>query len=431
MRHIHICDPQLLGLGGHYLSHDAQLVRELKRRNIPVSIYARRGCQLTCEGLTPEPVFSHDIFQEAAPDPEVWAIENFHAINHLFLSDLRKLTADRFVADDLVYFPNLLQNQLYAVAQWMDRIPAERRPAVAVMLRFLNHKMLYMQARSNVDMVPQYYRYAAKVLMRVQPRSILCADTRELAEEYAKITGLPVLELPNPMDVSGIEARTRARPAGERPVVVYQGSTSTIRGFHLLPEIIERCAHLQPRPRFVIQVQSVEAALSMKLGPTLEHLDRLAGDNLRVVKGALSPADYFGMLADADIVLLPYGPNFYGHGSSGVFTEAASVGKVVVVSPGTMAARQGREYDLGVVAAGKWTAASMAEAVKDAVNRLPDLQARAASAAPRFRRDNCAKALWDKLLAAAFPVSAAPVGDRQPWEESETSAMGSARSCLK
>jgi glycosyltransferase involved in cell wall biosynthesis len=425
MRHVHICDPQLFELGGHYLSHDAQLVRDLQRRHVPVSIYARRGCQLTCAGLTPHPIFSHDIFQEAAPDPEVWAIENFHSINHLFLVDLRQLGAERFTKEDLVYFPNLLQNQLYAVAQWIDRIPADRRPAVAVMLRFLNHKMLYMQARAHAEMIPMYYRYAAKVLARVQPRSFLCADTRELAEAYRKITGRPVLELPNPMDVSGAPARSAAWPADHRPVVVYQGSTSSIRGFHFLPEIIERCAKLSPRPRFVIQVQSVEAARSMNLGPTLEQLDRLAGEDVRLVHGALAADDFHGLLADADVVLLPYGPDFYGHGSSGVFTEAASLGKVVVVPAGTMAARQGREYGLGVVAAAKWTAPAMADAVVDAVRRLPELRGQAEAAAPRFRRENCAEALWDKLLGAVFPpaaVPAGPVGESDPGERAEAYA---------
>jgi len=403
MRQIHICDPQLFGLGGHYLNHDAQLIRELQRRHLPVSLYARRGCQVTCEGLTPTPVFSHDIFQESAADPEVWAMENFHALNPAFLGDLRQIAPERFTADDLVYFPNLLQNQLYAVAQWLDRIPAERRPAVAVMLRFLNHKMLYMQARAHADLIPLYYRYAARVLARVQPRSFLCADTRELAEAYRKITGQPVLELPNPMDVSSQSGPAPSRAAADRPVIVYQGSTSSIRGFHLLPEIIERCVKMPERPRFVVQVQSAEAARAMGLGPVIDQLDRFAGDDLRLVRGALTAADFHGLLAEADIVLLPYGPDFYGHGSSGVFTESASLGKVVVVPAGTMAARQGREYGLGVVAAAKWTAPSLAEAVGDAVRRLPELRDRSAAAAPRFRRENCAEAFWDQLLGAAFP----------------------------
>jgi hypothetical protein len=144
MRQVHLCDPQLHGVGGHYLNHDSQLVRELQRRSIPVTIYSRRGCTVPCEGLTTQPVFSHDIFQEASTDTQVWAIENFQTINHAFLTDLNQIGPECFSTDDLVYFPNLLQNQLHAVALWLSRMPVEHRPAVAVMLRYLNHAMDYV-----------------------------------------------------------------------------------------------------------------------------------------------------------------------------------------------------------------------------------------------------------------------------------------------
>src|ERR1035437_6844192 len=305
MRHVHLCDPQLQGTGGHYLNHDAQLVRELQHRGLPVTIYARRGCTVTCEGLTPEPVFSYDIFQEAAHDAQVWAIENFNTINQAFLADLLQLSPERFTSDDLVYFPNLLQNQLYAVALWLGRLPPERRPAVAIMLRYLNHAMDYVQARANKELIALYYRYAARALHTVQPRTVICADTRELAGAYQKIMALPVLELPNPMDVSSLLAQTPAQIPSARPTIVYQGHTSPLRGLHFLPDIIEHCAKLQPRPRFVVQVQSREAAIS-QLGPTLERLERLAGDDVRLVNGALDPAEYFSLLGEADIILLPY-----------------------------------------------------------------------------------------------------------------------------
>lgn len=406
MRHVHLCDPQLHSTGGHYLNHDAQLVRELQQRNIPVTIYARHGCTVTCEGLTPIPVFSHDIFKEAASDAQVWAMENFHTINQAFLADLLQISPDRFTPDDLVYFPNLLQNQLHAVALWLGRLPAERRPAVAVMLRYLNHAMDYVQARANKDIIALYYRFAGRALLAAQPRSVICADTRELAMAYQKIMALPVLELPNPMDVSALLTKAPARAPSARPTIVYQGHTSALRGMHFLPDIIEHCTKLKQRPRFVVQVQSKESAIS-QLGPTLERLERLAGDDVRLVYGELAPEEYFSLLSEADIILLPYSPTFYGFGSSGVFTEAASLGKVIVVSPHTVPARQGREFNLGVVTASQWTPAATAEAVATALRDLPSLQTKATSGASRFRSDQCAQVFWHKLLAAVPAVAKA------------------------
>lgn len=408
MRHVHLMDPQLTGIGGHYLAHDHQLLSELQRRGIGTTLYARKTREIDrCGDTEIVSTFSNDIFQEAATDALVWPMENFHAGNQAFLADLSALDPARFSAEDLIYFPNILQNQVHAVALWLARLPADRRPAVALMFRYLNHAMDYVQSRQNKDMIAIYYRYAVRQLLATHPRTLICADTTELTNTYRQITSAPVLELPNPMDVSALLANAAPRPASGRPTIVYQGHTSPLRGFHFLPEIIERCAKLTPRPRFVVQVQNRDSALAMKMGPVLQRLEGQQGEHLRLINGPLQQPDYLNLLNEADIVLLPYSPTFYGHGSSGVFTEAASIGKVVIATIGTVPVRQGKDYRLGVIAATHWTAPAMAEAVAIALQRLPALQQQAAAAAPRYRTDNCAHAFWEKLLNAVTALPAA------------------------
>jgi glycosyltransferase involved in cell wall biosynthesis len=379
-----------------------QLTRDLLRRNIPVIIYGRIGATVTCDGIAVQPLFTKDIFTELATDPQVWAIENFHAVNEAFFSDLNRLPIDQFSAEDLLYFPNLLQNQLYAISRWLGRIPVERRPAVCIMLRYLNHAMEYVLSRANKDLITLYYRFAAQRLVAVQPRTRICADTHELTVAYTQMIGFPVLELPNPMDVSFLIANKPSAPVscGASPLIVYQGHTSPLRGFHFLPEIIERCAHLSPRPRFLIQIQNTENTLSMGLCDSVKRLEKLQGPHVELVYGALEMSAYYDMLSRADVILLPYSPSFYGHGSSGVFTESASVGKVVVVSPETVPSRQGKEFNLGVVTASKWDPSAMAEAVAQALRNLASLQAKAQAGAPAYRAQQCAAVLWDRVLAA-------------------------------
>jgi glycosyltransferase involved in cell wall biosynthesis len=401
MRHVHILDPQLTGIGGHYFSHDGQLTTELQRRGIEPFLYGRKQSSVGhCAGVPVTPIFTNDIFKEACIDPLVWAMENFNAVNQEFLADLISIDPQRLSADDLVYFPNILQNQVYAVALWLARLPAERRPSVALMFRYLNHAMDYVQTRQNKEMIALLYRYAVRQLVGIHPRTLVCADTTELAHAYKQITGVPMLELPNPMDVSALLAKASPLKSDGRPVVVYQGHTSPLRGFHFLPEIIQRCAALTPRPRFVIQVQNRENAAATGLAPVIAQLDQLPSEHVELINGPLEQEDYLKLLQRADVVLLPYSPTFYGFGSSGVFTEAASVGKVVVACAGTVPARQGRDYQLGVVAGEKWTPQAMAAAVSSALQRLPALRQQAASGAPRYRAENCAKTLWDRLFAA-------------------------------
>ncbi len=413
MHHVHILDPQLSGQGGHYLSHDGQLLAELQRRNIPVTLYGRRELKVThCIGAEIVPAFSHDIFREVATDALVWPMENFARNNEDFLADLLALDPARFSADDLVYFPNILQNQVHGIAQWLAQLPAARRPAVALMFRYLNHAMDYVQKRQNKDMVALYYRFAVRHLVATHPRTLICADTTELAKAYQQITTVPVLELPNPMDVSALLAAqgdTRPATGGILPTIVYQGHTSPLRGFHFLPEIIERCAKLTPRPRFLVQVQNREAAAGMGLGPALAALDKMKGEHLRLLEGPLNQTDYLTLLSSADIVLLPYTPTFYGVGSSGVFTEAASVGKITIACAGTVPARQAREYDLGHTTAVHWTPEAFANAIASALQTFPELRQKSEANALRFRAENCAQAFWEKLLASARALPAPAV----------------------
>lgn len=412
MRHLHYFDPQLVDLNGHYHTYCEQVVQEMKRRNVPVTVYARKGCQVTCGGQRPEQVFSHDIFAEMCRDDQTWAMENFYNANTAFMLDLCRVSPERFSADDVLFFPSLIQDQMHGIANWLGRLPEARRPAVVALLRYLNHKMDYVQKRPNHDLVPLYYRFAARALRAVQPRLLLATDTTEMAVAYREITGLPVTELTIAMEPPPSLGTSPTRAADGRPLVAFQGHTSHFKGFHLLPEIVERCLALKPKPRFAVQVQNRQAAIKAGLSSSVDRMGRLAGADVRLLNGSLSTAAYYQLLHEADIVLLPYSPEFYGHCSSGIFAEAVAMGKVVVVPSGTVSARQAKEYSAGVVCASEFTAPALANAVGTALARLPELRAQAEVAAPKFRREQSVQAFWDRALAgletAGVPSGAAP-----------------------
>jgi glycosyltransferase involved in cell wall biosynthesis len=396
MRQLHILDPQLVDQGGHYLNYCSLAVREARARGFAVSIHARRGCQVACEGIQPLPVFSHDIFREIGRDPQVWALENFHAVNHAFVADLGRIDTTRMEADDLLFFPTLNQNQLYGIALWLARIPAPRRPAVAVLLRYLTPEMDYVKGRANHGMLAHLFRYAAQALLGVQARTVFCADTREMSDAFQNMLGCPVLEVPVAMDPP-VRAAVSVAARGARPNVVYPGHMSQLKGFHLMPEIIRTCLGHAPRPRFTVQIQNRS---QRGFEPLVQWFDRQPASEVSLVEGALTPETYYGLISGADVVLLPYAPSFYGRCSSGVFAEAAALGKVLVVPEGTVAARQAREFDLGAVVAAAWTAPALAEAVGTAVREHGRLQAKAAAAADRFRAAQSAGSFWSRLLAA-------------------------------
>jgi glycosyltransferase involved in cell wall biosynthesis len=61
---------------------------------------------------------------------------------------------------------------------------------------------------------------------------------------------------------------------------------------------------------------------------------------VQVLPGELTADDYFAQLSRCTVVLLAYEPQAYTSGASGVFVEAAGLGKPVVVPSGTWMAQQ-------------------------------------------------------------------------------------------
>jgi glycosyltransferase involved in cell wall biosynthesis len=215
-----------------------------------------------------------------------------------------------------------------------------------------------------------------------------------MCEAFQSVLGCPVLEVPVAMDPP---PAVESGPGGARPNVTYLGHTSQLKGFHLLPEIIRGALKFDPRPRFTVQIQNGQ---QHGFDPLLQWFKKQPASEIGVVEGALSPGEYYRLMAEADIVLLPYSPSYYGRCSSGVFAEAAALGKVIVVPDGTVAARQGREYDLGISVASSWTGTALAEAVGEAVRGRMQLRAKAAAAAARFRTEQSVENFWSRLLSA-------------------------------
>lgn len=150
-------DPMLVNGTGHYLNFDRNLVKEIQKRKLPVTLYANRACQVMCSGLRPELTFARDMFSMAFTDAQTWVIETFFTVNQVFMTDLCGIDPNRFTADDLVFFPNILQNQIYGAMMWLSRLPPERRPTVAMLFRYLDHSIEHQKARCHAELVPLFF----------------------------------------------------------------------------------------------------------------------------------------------------------------------------------------------------------------------------------------------------------------------------------
>lgn len=68
--------------------------------------------------------------------------------------------------------------------------------------------------------------------------------------------------------------------------------------------------------------------------------------NATLIPDHLDESAYFKRLGDADVILLPYDPQVYAEGTSGILTEAICLGKIPLVKEGSYLAYELRKFDL-------------------------------------------------------------------------------------
>jgi len=396
---IHLVEPDLVEFGGHFYTQDSHVVEECNTRGIPVKVYGRQGTDLVIPGAEMLRIFRFGAWIEP-PQIENQNFAPFEIsflVNRAFYQDLGGIDTTGFTPRHLVFFPGVTHNQLDAIAEWFSGIPEDRRPQLVVTLRYLNSRMHFNEVRGFTPAIEFLYRHALSKLKERCPNVTLVCDTETLSDEYQKMAGIPVKVLPVPQ--GRLQELSPDNRNANKPTlsVLYIGNLSPLRGADYVPEIAENALNTFPEIEFTIHVHG---DANSPYGRKLMSLPNTLSPRVRFLTGALSPAEYAQTMAAADIVLLPYAPSFYRWASSGVFAEAASAGKVLVVSSGTNMAKWAAAFDLGAVVANDFTAAAFSSALEEAIRNFALLKQKAQTARPSFTQEHSAKGFLDQLLGA-------------------------------
>lgn len=175
-------------------------------------------------------------------------------------------------------------------------------------------------------------------------RVFLYGENERLAEHLARVWAVPVRSLPLPA-VSVPEPRAQdvfkrwnIQALDDALKIVHLGPARLEKGFHLLPDILDAAFALggpSAQLRFIIQCTPQIVGYNPTVLRAIERLKGFAPDTVSLIQDTLSDADYTEIIAGSDVVLMPYGQKEYEFRSSGVVTEALSMGKIIVATAGT------------------------------------------------------------------------------------------------
>jgi len=225
----------------------------------------------------------------------------------------------------------------------------------------------------------------------------VCSDSSELALLYGELLRRPVDLIPFPqIDHDRVRSPRRFRPDGDAVTIGFVGSCRANRGFLLVRSAIEQVLRNAPRPcHFLVQAGGNPGIPNDIFMAEVQGMWAMPREKVSVVIEIASTADYYALIHDCDIVLLCYDPDYYRYEPSGVFAEAATAGKVMVITEGVSMAREARHFRTGYTTVADFSAPSLAAAITRALADYPALAERSRASAVAARAFHNA----DNLLA--------------------------------
>jgi glycosyltransferase involved in cell wall biosynthesis len=368
---VSIIDDAFTGWTGHNASYNFAICEELEKRSVAYRLYANQGLRKPpTEHADVQPTFRHNA--HAAWTGLRWLPRQVNRPLQLVVSNYRHnrdLTrrVGPFIEDgEIVLVVIESRYTSFAQALWLSGLSRTRSRMTAV---FVVHNV-----PSNII---QWEMRAVRALAR-GCRIVLAAHTSDIARLCQDATGLSCEVLPLPFIRPGPIAHRSTGP-DEAVAFTYLGIASAEKGFDLLIEAIGHVDDLLASGRISLTVQCNPHEPGERAARLADALrDRAkTRPGIRIV-GALSGDDFEREMVEGDVVLIPNRPEFYRHALSGVFAEALAKGKPVIVSDGTYMARELADHGAGLTFE-PGSAASLAEAIRQAASTIDDLRSRAAA----------------------------------------------------
>ena len=293
------------------------------------------------------------------------------------------LEAQKLTDKDIILVPDGAPILISGFGSWLAGTPAKRRPCVCF-------RVLEIDRQSAA---PILFRIACANLRAQlgQERVFLLADNRRLAGVISRICGRRTFGMPVPKYLGAADADGGSKETVEPTVYVHlnRRSRSLIED---LGEIIRGTTTALPGARFIIKPTKTLPIEEQ------EALNSQVASLAEILPDEQEPDEYLANFSKCTVVLLAYEPEAYVHNTSGVFVEAATFAKPVVVPGGTWMARQIIEGRGAGTTFEKPDAKTVVAALLEALRNSNRLGAVARSLAPEVRNRNSSRQYLEKIF---------------------------------
>jgi glycosyltransferase involved in cell wall biosynthesis len=354
----------LRGIIGHNYFYTQTVKRELEQRGFEVTVFANKHAPKDFVKETGfKPVFSigtYDFIPFNSPfEDSVFLYLQSGIYSYELKSAMNSCDGANF---DFVFCHTVADFELISWNRFLKRN------------KFNGHLFVMKRNTPRFGTIPKWKKlfhpfhrlrphYLNALHRRLKKRFTLLTDSRLLTEDYAKIYSHRIVTAPIPLEDSFSHDDSKTTPSADSVVsryglkkdgfidFGYLGDSREGKGFSMLPEVIEKLAATEnPKLRFIIQcpLSEYEKAVVPEGLAELNEAAKKVGERLVIINEGLSDADYMELFRFMDVVLIPYTGAGAVEGTSNIYTEAAALGKPVVVSDNTWMAGELKRYGGGL-----------------------------------------------------------------------------------
>jgi hypothetical protein len=261
------------------------------------------------------------------------------------LKEISAITDSLLGANTLLVLNSFRVAHLAALGQWFARYTGQKFAPTVILL--LTIELLRETASTNSTLEREQLKAAFRPFQCDALKVRLGVPSNLIANEMRQISGLAPVVCPTPhifpRQVTNMGRPPQPAAGGIRIAVL--GTARNEKGFPLLPGIVTQTLSSRSDASFVIQV----CPGADPLGETLARLEKISrqSDRCRLIDGALSATNFYELMCQSGIVLLPYSAARYSWRGSNIFSEALAAGIPTVVPDNTWMAEMISTYDSG------------------------------------------------------------------------------------
>jgi glycosyltransferase involved in cell wall biosynthesis len=397
-----LVNPHLRDRRGHYLSYDLSIQEQARQSEHRIFVFGGREVEPSVRAaLNVIPMFPS--FRLESPISWSPLLRRLNGIRLLlqanagFFVALRKTLGYGAGAPRVFFFPNCgYVGEVLGLALGLASAPSDPDARYVLLFRYTAPDSSAAESRRRVWM-----RWAFWLLERAAHRHAirLVTDSDRLANTYKALTSLrfqvvPIPHVPPAQSAPSPNHQQRGNPAP--PCLVYVGGARHEQGIHLLVDSLLQLRQQLANGAFSATIHLNPPPDDASAMESCRRLENAALENVRILHGVLPRADYEHILRTADVVVIPYLAERYNSRTSGVLTEALSLGKPAIVPRDTWMGDQASRGG-GVLFDGK-TSEDLARAIETAFANLDDLKTRAAVLRPEWNSFHNAENLYSHLL---------------------------------